>query len=234
MNKRQAILLTAIMVLVVIIDQIIKVEVKTSMTLSEHIPITDWFHITFVENKGMAFGWSFGTKTFLSLFRVVTVALITVYVFRLLYTKQHTGFIVCLALIVGGAIGNIVDSLFYGMIFSESSHFSIAHVVPWGEGYGEFLQGKVVDMFYFPLIEWNMPDWAWLNKIPLLPDANEHCVFFSPVFNFADACISCGVVALILFFRQSFTNCFVSKGEGVADAADAVAPSDDETDSSAH
>jgi len=212
MNRRQAILLTLLMIVVVIIDQIIKYQVKTTMTLSEHIPITNWFHIAFVENKGMAFGWSFGPKIFLSIFRVLTVGLLIWYVFRLLRQPWHLGFIVCIGLIIGGAIGNIIDSLFYGMIFSSSTHYDIAQLVPWGEGYGRFLEGKVVDMFYFPLIEWDMPEsWTWLDSIPILPAAGEHCVFFSPVFNFADSCISCGVVALILFFRQSFSKCFIIK-----------------------
>lgn len=209
MNRRHTILLIVLMVVVVIIDQIIKYNVKTNMTLSQHIHITDWFHIAFVENKGMAFGWSLGTKTFLSIFRLVTVVLLIWYVLRLLRRPQLVGFVVCLGLIIGGAIGNIVDSLFYGLIFSESTHFDVASLVPWGEGYGRFLEGKVVDMFYFPLVEWNMPQWTWLDHVPWLPDAGEHCVFFSPVFNFADSCISVGVVILVLFFRNSFAKCFI-------------------------
>ncbi len=210
MNRRQAILLTLLIILVVCIDQIIKYNVKTTMTLSQHIQITSWFHIAFVENKGMAFGWSFGPKIFLSIFRVLTVGILIWYAYRLLRRSWHTGFVTCLGLIIGGAIGNIIDSLFYGMIFSESTHFDIAQLTTWAGGYGQLLQGKVVDMFYFPLVEWNMPaSWTWLNAIPLMPHAGEHCVFFSPVFNFADACISCGVIALILFFRKSFGKCFV-------------------------
>ncbi len=205
MNKRQAILVTFIIVLVLIIDQVIKVEVKTNMTLGEHIPVTDWFHIAFVENNGMAFGITLGSKILLTLFRIAAISVIVWYVYRLTSRHMKTGFMICLALIAAGAIGNVIDCLFYGEIFTESTHFAVARFVPWGEGYSNFLTGKVVDMFYFPLIEWNMPGWLWLNDIPFLPDAYEHCVFFSPVFNFADACISCGVIALILFYHKSLS-----------------------------
>lgn len=205
MNKRQAILVTFIIVLVLIIDQVIKVEVKTNMTLGEHIPVTSWFHIAFVENNGMAFGITLGSKILLTLFRIAAISMIVWYVYRLTSRHMKTGFMICLALIAAGAIGNVIDCLFYGEIFTESTHFAVAHFVPWGEGYSNFLTGKVVDMFYFPLIEWNIPGWLWLNDIPFLPDAYEHCVFFSPVFNFADACISCGVIALILFYHKSLS-----------------------------
>ena len=208
MNRRQAILVTAIIVLVLIIDQVIKVEVKTNMTLGEHIPITSWFHIAFVENNGMAFGISLGSKVLLTLFRIVAISVIVWYVYKLTTRHIKTGLMVCLALIAAGAIGNVIDCLFYGEIFTESTHYTVAHTVPWGEGYSQFLTGKVVDMFYFPLIEWDMPGWTWLNDIPILPDAYEHCVFFSPVFNFADACISCGVIALILFYHKSLNHYF--------------------------
>jgi len=207
-NRRQAILVTAIIVLVLIIDQVIKVEVKTNMTLGEHIPITSWFHIAFVENNGMAFGISLGSKVLLTLFRIVAISVIVWYVYKLTTRHIKTGLMVCLALIAAGAIGNVIDCLFYGEIFTESTHYTVAHTVPWGEGYSQFLTGKVVDMFYFPLIEWDMPGWTWLNDIPILPDAYEHCVFFSPVFNFADACISCGVIALILFYHKNLNHYF--------------------------
>ena len=112
---------------------------------------------------------------------------------------------------MGGAAGNIIDCLFYGEIFSESTPYNISQYVGWGNGYGDFLQGKVVDMFYFPLIEWNMPSWSWLNTIPFLPSANEHCVFFSPVFNFADASITVGVALLLLFFRNDLNTAMKDK-----------------------
>lgn len=205
MNKRQALIITIIIVSVLITDQVVKVLVKTGMTLGEHIHITDWFQIAFVENDGMAFGITFGSKILLTVFRIIAVSLIVWYVYKLTSKHMKTGLMVCLAFVAAGAIGNVVDCLFYGEIFSESTHFTVAHFVPWGEGYSHFLTGKVVDMFHFPLVEWNMPGWTWLNSIPFLPDAYEHCVFFSPVFNVADACISCGVIALILFYHDTLT-----------------------------
>lgn len=213
MNRRQAILVTAIIVAVLIIDQVIKVEVKTNMTLGEHIPVTSWFNIAFVENNGMAFGISLGSKVLLTLFRIAAISAIVWYVYRLTTKRIRTGFMVCLALIAAGAIGNVIDCLFYGEIFTETTHYTVAHTVPWGEGYSGFLTGKVVDMFYFPLIEWDMPGWTWLNDVPLLPDAHEHCVFFSPVFNFADASISCGVIALLLFYHKSLNHYFMTLTE---------------------
>lgn len=212
MNKKQVILSIAIILLVLIIDQIIKVEVKTNMVLGQHIPITSWFQIAFVENNGMAFGMSIGSKLLLTTFRIITVGFLMWFILRLTRLHYKTGFIICLSMIVAGAIGNIVDCIFYGEIFTQSTHYDIARFVPWGEGYGSVLEGRVVDMFYFPLIEWDMPaSWTWLNAIPFLPDASEHCVFFSPVFNFADANISVGVVILILFYRQTFVKCLNGK-----------------------
>ena len=211
MNKKQVIISIAIIVLVLIIDQIIKVEVKTNMTLGEHIPVTSWFQIAFVENNGMAFGMSIGSKLLLTLFRIITVAFLIWYILRLTRRQYQLGFIVCLSMIVAGAIGNIIDCIFYGEIFTQSTHYDIARLVPWGEGYGSVLEGRVVDMFYFPLIEWDMPGWMWLNDIPFLPNAHEHCVFFSPVFNFADSNISVGVVILILFYRKTLSKCLSGK-----------------------
>ncbi|MBR3478088.1 MAG: lipoprotein signal peptidase [Bacteroidaceae bacterium] len=203
----------AIIVLVLIIDQIIKIEVKTNMTLGQHIPITSWFQIAFVENNGMAFGMSIGSKLLLTTFRIITVGFLLWYIMRLTRRQFKTGFIVCLSMIVAGAIGNIVDCIFYGEVFTQSTHIDIAKLVPWGEGYGSVLEGRVVDMFYFPLIEWDMPGWMWLNDIPLIPNAYEHCIFFSPVFNFADANISVGVVVLAIFYRKTLSKCLNAKKE---------------------
>lgn len=213
MNKKQVIISIAIIVLVLIIDQIIKIEVKTNMTLGQHIPITSWFQIAFVENNGMAFGMSIGSKLLLTTFRIITVGFLLWYIMRLTRRQFKTGFIVCLSMIVAGAIGNIVDCIFYGEIFTQSTHIDIAKLVPWGEGYGSVLEGRVVDMFYFPLIEWDMPGWMWLNDIPLIPNAYEHCIFFSPVFNFADANISVGVVVLAIFYRKTLSKCLNAKKE---------------------
>ena len=182
----------ASLTLAVVIDQIIKIIVKTNMTLGESISVFgDWFQIKFIENNGMAFGMEFIGKTFLTSFRIIAVALLVYYLCRILKKGKHPlGYMLCIAFIIAGALGNLVDCLFYGEIFS-SSFRDIAEFVPWGEGYSTFMHGEVVDMFYFPLFTW--PDW-----VPFVGGD----IFFSPVFNFADACISCSVVTLLLFYRR--------------------------------
>ena len=180
---------------VLIIDQIIKIWVKTHMFWHESIRITDWFFIYFTENNGMAFGMEFIGKLFLTSFRIVAVALIIWYLVKIIRQNLKTGYIVCISLILAGAIGNIIDCVFYGVIFSESTHGTIANFVPVGEGYSEWLYGNVVDMFYFPIIDTNWPEW-----MPFV--GGEHFIFFSPIFNFADAAISCGIIALILFYSK--------------------------------
>ena len=204
-RKHKSILSIALILFVIILDQLIKVWVKTNMYLGESIHITDWFQIRFIENNGMVFGWEMGGKYFLTSFRIVAVILIGIYILHQIKKNAPTGFIVCLSLILAGAAGNIFDCLFYGMIFNNPPYPGVAQLVEWGTGYSEFMLGRVVDMFYFPLVEWNMPQWEWLNKIAFLPDAGEHCIFFSPIFNFADASISCAIVALILFYHKMFT-----------------------------
>ena len=192
-QKTKYILSIAIFVSVLVIDQIIKVNVKTGMYLGEHIEITKWFSLVFVENNGMAFGWEmFGGKLFLTLFRIVAVVLIGWFIIKEIKAKAPTGYLVCLTLIMAGAAGNIIACLFYGLIFNNPPYPQTAQFVPWGEGYGEMFYGRVVDMFYFPLIEWDMPSW-----VPVY--GGQHCIFFSPIFNFADAAISCGIIALLLF-----------------------------------
>lgn len=188
--------LSVIIVLaVLIIDQIIKIWVKTNMYWHESIRVTDWFYIFFTENNGMAFGMEFFDKIFLTVFRIIASVGI-IYLLRK-YVKQNlkTGFIVCVSLILAGAMGNIFDCVFYGEIFSESTHHSIANFVPVGEGYSSWFYGKVVDMFYFPIIDTHWPEW-----MPFV--GGEHFIFFSPIFNFADAAISCGMIALILFYNK--------------------------------
>ncbi|MBQ6751273.1 MAG: lipoprotein signal peptidase [Bacteroidaceae bacterium] len=195
-RKNKHLLSIILFMAVLVIDQIIKVNVKTGMYLGERIEITSWFSLVFVENNGMAFGWElWGGKLFLTLFRIVAVCLIGWFIYREIQHRRPTGYIVCLTLIAAGAAGNIIDCLFYGLIFNNPPFPQVAELQPWGYGYGEFLYGKVVDMFYFPLIEWDMPTW-----MPIY--SGEHCVFFSPIFNFADAAISCGIVALLLFYHQ--------------------------------
>lgn len=180
---------------VLVIDQFIKIWVKTHMFWHESIRITDWFFIYFTENNGMAFGMEIIGKLFLTTFRIVAVALIIMYLIKIVKQNLKTGYIVCISLILAGAIGNIIDCVFYGVLFSESTHSSIATLVPIGEGYSEWFYGKVVDMFYFPIIDTYWPEW-----MPFV--GGEHFIFFSPIFNFADAAISCGIIALILFYSK--------------------------------
>ena len=195
-RKNKYILSIILFMTVLVIDQIIKVNVKTGMYLGERIEITPWFSLVFVENNGMAFGWElWGGKLLLTLFRLIAVGFIGWFIYSEINKRRPTGYIVCLTLIAAGAAGNIIDCLFYGLIFNNPPYPQVAELQPWGAGYGEFLYGRVVDMFYFPLIEWDMPTW-----MPFYP--GEHCIFFSPIFNFADAAISCGIIALLLFYRK--------------------------------
>lgn len=184
-----------IIVAILLIDQIIKIEVKTSMCLGESIHITDWFYITFIENKGMAYGMAFMPKILLSSLRIVAICFIGWYISLEIRNKARTIYIVFLSMILAGAAGNVIDCMFYGLIFNSSSPFYISYFVPFGTGYADFLMGKVVDMFYFPLIVSTWPEWVpyW---------GGEDFIFFSPVFNFADACISVGVILMLLFCRN--------------------------------
>ena len=183
-----------IIIAILLIDQAIKIWVKTSMTLHESIHITDWFYISFIENNGMAFGMQLGSKIILSLFRVAAIAALGYFIWLEVGRKARTGYLVCLSMILAGAAGNLIDCMFYGLVFNNSSEFYQSYFVPFGTGYAPFLMGKVVDMFYFPLIETEWPLW-----MPFV--GGQHFVFFSPVFNFADASISVGVVLLLLFYR---------------------------------
>ena len=181
---------------ILIVDQIIKIEVKTNMSLGEALRITDWFYIKFIENNGMAYGMTFINKLVLSLFRMFAICGIGWYIWRVVKSGLFSkGYIVCLSMVLAGAAGNLIDCLFYGLIFNASTPFNVAHFVPFGEGYSTFLHGRVVDMFYFPIIHTQWPDW-----VPVW--GGDDFVFFSPVFNFADSCISVGVVLLLLFFRK--------------------------------
>ena len=183
-----------IIIAILLIDQAIQIWAKTSMTLHESIHITDWFYISFIENNGMAFGMQLGSKIILSLFRVAAIAALGYYIWLEVGRKARTGYLVCLSMILAGAAGNLIDCMFYGLVFNNSSEFYQSYFVPFGTGYAPFLMGKVVDMFYFPLIETEWPLW-----MPFV--GGQHFVFFSPVFNFADASISVGVVLLLLFYR---------------------------------
>lgn len=188
----------AIVAAILIIDQAIKIAVKTGMYYHESIRVTDWFYILFTENNGMAFGMELFQKLFLTGFRIVAVGVILWYLCKIVRRNMKTGYIVCISMILAGALGNIIDSVFYGVIFSESTNTAVATFTQIGQGYGEWFRGRVVDMFYFPIIESSWPEW-----IPGI--GGQKFIFFSPIFNFADAAISCGVAALLIFYHKYLT-----------------------------
>ena len=194
-ETKQAHTASMLFLLIILADQIIKVAVKTHMYLHQSIHITDWFQILFTENNGMAFGAEFLNKYFLTSFRIVAVSVLIYIIIRNIRRGVSWGLLLCLVLITAGAAGNIVDCLFYGLIFNNPPAPIVAEFVPWGTGYESLMMGRVVDMFYFPLVEFDWPSW-----IPMIGD--KHFIFFSPIFNLADACISCGIVALLLFYRK--------------------------------
>ncbi len=189
--------------LILLADQLLKVYIKTHYYLGEeHNVLGRFFRLHFVENPGMAWGWKFGGdwgKIILTLFRLVAVILGIFYMRSIIQKKYHPGFIICAALIFAGAAGNLIDSMFYGMIFNNSDFFlrNIAVLFPKGGGYAGFLHGQVVDMLYFPLIQSHFPSWFpfW---------GGEDFEFFSPVFNIADASISVGVIAILLWQKKFF------------------------------
>ncbi len=185
---------------VLLIDQIVKLYVKTHFYLGEEVRVFDWWRIHFTENNGMAFGLEFGGiwgKLALSIFRIGAVIGIGYYLKSLIDKKVGTAVVVAFSLIMAGALGNIIDSAFYGLLFSES-YGEVAQLLPEGGGYAGFLQGRVVDMLYFPLFKGYLPDW-----IPFW--GGDYFVFFRPVFNIADMAISTGVGLLILFQKQAFS-----------------------------
>lgn len=193
-----------IVFLVLLLDQALKFYIKLSMTIGQEILITDWFIIHFTENNGMAFGFEFAGewgKLALSIFRILAVIAIFVYLVILSRKKTRTGAIFGLSMIMAGALGNIIDSAFYGLIFSASSYHNVAAFLPEAGGYASFLHGKVVDMFYFPLLILNQAEApAWIPDFIFGNDG--YFIFFRPVFNIADAAITTGVLWLILFERN--------------------------------
>ncbi|TCV20395.1 signal peptidase II [Sphingobacterium alimentarium] len=187
--------------IILLIDQISKFWVKLNMTIGQDFKVLgDKFLIHFIENPGMAYGMEFGGeygKLFLTLFRIIAVAGIGYGLHYMIQNKYNRGFILNVALIFAGAVGNIIDSVFYGVIFSESTYYTTATLFPEAGGYASLLHGKVVDMLYFPLIEGNFPDW-----FPIW--GGEHFLFFRPVFNIADSAISVGVFLILIFQKRYF------------------------------
>lgn len=194
----------ALTVVLLVIDQWIKISVKTGMCLHESIKVTDWFYISFIENNGMAFGMTMINKLVLSIFRIVAIVALGWYLARQLRRRVRMLWLVCLTLVFAGAVGNLVDCMFYGLIFNASSPYYVSYFVPFGHGYAPFLMGKVVDMFYFPIIVTTWPEW-----VPFF--GGDEFVFFSPVFNFADSCVSVGVIMVLLFCRRELSQISFSR-----------------------
>lgn len=181
--KTKAILLV---LLLVVIDQWSKIYVKTHFILGESVDVFSWFKIQFIENEGAAFGMKIVGKLFLTLFRVAAIIALSVFIHSLIKSKARTGYILVISVLLAGALGNLFDSLFYGMFFTESTGYGAATFLPHGGGYAPFLYGKVVDMFYFPIIQ----------------DSAGDTIFFKWIFNVADSCVSVSVVLILLFFRK--------------------------------
>jgi len=189
-------LVTAMVIVLLIIDQIIKLYIKTHFCLGESVRVTDWFFIEFVENNGMAWGMSFIGKFWLSLLRTIAIVALVWYLHRIIKAGKHRLlYIILVALVLTGAIGNMIDSMFYGLMFTASSPYYVSYQVPFGDGYAPFLMGKVVDMFRFPFFSYTWPEW-----VPVF--GGQHGTFFDPVFNFADVCVSVGIISLLLFCRK--------------------------------
>ncbi len=201
-NLKKSLLIIGI---ILIIDQFLKFWIKTNMMLGEEYKIFgNWFIIHFVENNGMAFGMEFGGefgKLFLSIFRIVAVIGIAVYLYKLTKKDIPFGLVISVSMVFAGALGNIIDSAFYGVIFNES-YLQVASFLPPEGGYSSFLHGKVVDMFYFPIIEGNYPTW-----FPFV--GGNSFIFFRPVFNIADSSITLGIISILIFQKHFF------KEEGV-------------------
>lgn len=197
-----------VIIFILVIDQTSKIWVKTNMALYDSIDIAKWFKIYFVENNGMAFGIEAIGKIFLSVFRIIAVVFIGVFLTRIVKKNYKIGFIICISMILAGAFGNIIDSVFYGEIFSASYPGHIANFVPIGEGYSSWLHGKVVDMLYFPLIDTTLPNW-----VPIW--GGTEILFFRFIFNIADASISVGVALLILFYRKTLSKSLETGNEKI-------------------
>ena len=209
-------LVTAMVVVLLIIDQWIKLYIKTHFCLGESVRVTDWFFIDFIENNGMAWGMSFIGKFWLSLVRSVAIIFLVWYLHRIIKQGKHRlVYIFLVALVLAGAIGNMIDSMFYGLMFTASSPYYVAYQVPFGEGYAPFFMGKVVDMFRFPFFTYTWPEW-----FPIW--GGQQGTFFDPVFNFADSCVSVGIIAMLIFCRKELEEL----GEGKKKSSDKLSSSE--------
>lgn len=204
--RKTGITVAVVAILIVLLDQIMKFWVKTNFYMGEDLPITSWWHLKFIENNGMAFGWEFFNKYVLTIGRIAAVALLIWFVVKILKEKDlRTGFFVSLAMIIAGAAGNIFDCVFYGEIFNNPMPPAVAEFLPEGGGYAGWFEGRVVDMMYFPICTWTWPDW-----MPLI--GGKEFEFFQYIFNIADASICVGVAMLFLFYSKDASKAFVIMG----------------------
>lgn len=192
--------------LIIIIDQVLKIWVKTHFYYGESYHITDWFQLVFIENNGMAFGWEVLNKIMLTAFRVIASILFVYYILKIRKSTVPVGYLICIALITAGTIGNTIDCVSYGQIFNDPMPPAIASIFPDAGGYAPLFEGRVVDMLYFPLAEWYWPYW-----MPFV--GGNHFLFFQPIFNIADASLSVGVVVLLIFYSKYLSTPISSKGE---------------------
>ena len=209
-----------IIALVIVIDQALKIWVKTHFYYGEEVEITSWFKLLFIENNGMAFGMELGSKLLLTLFRIIASGAFIYYLWRLRNSDDvPKGYIACIALITAGALGNVIDCIAYGLIFNNPMPPQVAQLFPPDGGYATLFNGRVVDMLYFPLCEWNWPQW-----MPMI--GGNHFVFFQPIFNIADASLSVSVIVLILFYARYLAT--ISPKEKDSEADEESVPAQDE------
>ncbi|MDD4822559.1 MAG: lipoprotein signal peptidase [Bacteroidales bacterium] len=197
---------------ILIIDQLVKIWVKTHMMINDSFHVTDWFYIYFTENPGMAFGMELFDKLFLTSFRLIAMGVLIWYLAVCIKKEYKIGYIISIAAIFAGATGNIIDCVFYGQLFSHS-YGQVATILPEMGGYAPWLHGKVVDMLYFPLIETTFPDW-----VPFW--GGDSFVFFRPIFNIADSSITCGIFSIIIFYREYLSDDHSKKGNETTKTSD--------------
>jgi signal peptidase II len=189
-------LATIIIIVAILIDQVTKVWVKTHFYYGEAVDVTSWFKILFIENNGMAFGMELGSKMVLTWLRIIFSALFIYYLYKIRKRSDiPRGFVICIAFITAGAIGNVIDCIAYGQLFNDPIAPQVAQFLPSEGGYASLFNGKVVDMLYFPLCEWDWPEW-----MPGI--GGDHFLFFQPIFNIADACLTTSIIVLILFYSK--------------------------------
>jgi len=202
-RRRVAFIVTAVVMLILVLDQWLKIWIKTHMEVGQEFSLLgqSWMRIHFVENEGMAYGLSLGGKTgklILTLFRFGAIGFLIYLMRKMIREGYAVGLLIFFAMIIGGAIGNLLDSIFYGVIFDDPGyHGGVAKLFPPEGGYGKLLYGRVVDMLYFPILDFHWPDW-----MPIV--GGQRFEFFRPVFNLADSCITTGILGILLFYRKHF------------------------------